>query len=43
MIGGKSSQVVSLTATQIVIKSPAVTPGTYSLNIPCGNAIGYAK
>ena len=44
MIGGKAAQLVSTpTSTQIVISSPALTSGTYSLNIPCGSTIGYAR
>jgi hypothetical protein len=44
MIGGKAAQLVSQpTSTQIVVTSPALTSGTYSLNIPCGSTIGFAR
>jgi len=44
MIGGKAAQLVSQpTSTQIVVTSPALASGTYSLNIPCGSTIGFAR
>ena len=42
-IGNKQAQILSQTSTQIVILSPALASGTYSLIIPCGASIGYAR
>jgi hypothetical protein len=43
MIGSKVAKVISLTSTQIVVKSSGSAPGVYSLLIPCGKSIGYAR
>ena len=42
-IGGKVAQILSQTTTQIVLVSPALSAGTYSLVIPCSASIGYAR